>query len=85
MLRPLWRWPADRPAVDERRCGAGGAAESGGGGGGRMRGCMHQVQWVIGHLNDADFVSFLRRCVRGLKVRAAAWAWWNHLACGVNY
>jgi hypothetical protein len=49
-----------------------------------MRACMHQVQWVIGHLNDADFVSFLRRCVRGLKVRAVAWAWWNHLARGVN-
>lgn len=24
------------------------------------------VQWVIGHLHDADFISFLRRCTAGL-------------------
>jgi protein N-terminal methyltransferase len=25
------------------------------------------IQWVIGHLWDADFVQFFRRCVVGLK------------------
>lgn len=25
------------------------------------------VQWVIGHLTDQDFISFIQRCVRGLK------------------
>lgn len=25
------------------------------------------IQWVIGHLNDIDFVQFFQRCIRGLK------------------
>ncbi|KAK3247690.1 hypothetical protein CYMTET_42828 [Cymbomonas tetramitiformis] len=25
------------------------------------------IQWVLGHLHDADFVAFFQRCIRGLK------------------
>ena len=27
---------------------------------------MIWVQWVVGHLHDADYIAFLRRCKRGL-------------------
>ena len=28
---------------------------------------MIWIQWVVGHLHDADFITFFRNCINGLK------------------